>query len=132
MSSPWESGQSFPRRAFTTGVPWVSRIWLLVGFVTVAWTASDSEAWLTVISVATWWAVGQLVLYDSFTDGWKAGKQAGYAEFDAGLSRISMIQCSTRRIWRRRMKWTLLLPVLRGRLRNSGSGRGECGSAIVE
>lgn len=88
MSSPWASGQSFPRRAFTTGVPWVSRVWLLVGFVTVAWTASGTAAdgvWLTVISVAGWWAVGQFVLYDSFTDGWTAGEQAGFAEFNAVL-----------------------------------------------
>lgn len=76
MSSPWDSGHSFVRRVFTSGISWVNRVWTVGAFCGVAWVAADNIFWSTVLTIVMWSALAQLVLYDVYTDGWVAGKRS--------------------------------------------------------
>lgn len=86
MSSPWDSGHGFTRRAFTTGVSWPNRAMMLASMVGVASIAVDGVTWATALSIALWWAVMQYISYDTYTDGWRDGKLAFEAELDARMA----------------------------------------------
>lgn len=76
MSAPWDSGHGFVRRVFTTGVALPNRMYVFGAFAGVAWTAVDGLWLATVVSVVLWGLLMQFVLYDTYTDGWVAGKKS--------------------------------------------------------
>lgn len=96
MSSPWDSGHSYIRRVFTTGVSWPNRMMALASMVGVSTIAVDGVVWATALSITLWWLVMQFVAYDTYTDGWRDGKLAGFemASAVAGSSGDDQVQMS--------------------------------------